>query len=294
MSTPPVGPEWPASSEATTAEPIEPTAPTAAADDSELARAADPMEPDGPRRHRRRATIVQRPSPIPPRAEVMAALTIAAVAAVLGAPLGLLWWVLAPQVELIKVDGGVYPLDSEPEGYFADDGWFMLLGAGAGVLLAAAAWMVARRYRGPIIAIGLVIGSAAGGVLAAWLGHRLGLSGDQRLLRDAPAGTHLHRPVNVRIADVGLWLGFLPRVRGVVLIPAFAAASMYTILAAINPWPSLREDEHVSALADALDTAALSSGSTGPPAQSAGSAPPAPATAAPPPDAAAFVRPADD
>lgn len=275
MSTPPVGPERTASSDdATTAE-----------SDEILGR-----EPS-----RRRLGLAREwRSLAPPRGEIVAALVLAGVAAALGAPLGLLWWALAPQVELIKLDSGVYPTDSEPEGYFADDGWFILLGAGMGVLLGVAAWMLARRHRGPLIALGLVIGSVAGGVLAAWLGHRFGLAGYERLLREAPAGTRLYRPVNLRIADVGLWQGFLPKVRGTPLIPAFAAASMYTLLAAINPWPSLRAEQHVGALADALGAAELSSDSPAPPAPSERSAPPGSATTAPPPDAAAFVRRADD
>ena len=48
--------------------------------------------------------------------------------AALGAPVGLWSWI-APKVELVQTQYGPYPIEGEPEGYFADDGWFMIIGA---------------------------------------------------------------------------------------------------------------------------------------------------------------------
>jgi hypothetical protein len=172
--------------------------------------------------------------------EIVASVIVAAVIAALGAPIGLLWRLLAPQVELVQTTGGPYPLEPEPEGYVADEGWFMLLAAIAGVLLAIGVWRFLRRYRGPGMVAALVVGSAGGSVLAAWLGNKIGYADYLHLAQTAPVGTHIFRPVKVRLADVGLWFGAIPRVRGIVLLQALVAAGLYTAFAGFSYNASLQ------------------------------------------------------
>jgi Protein of unknown function (DUF2567) len=171
--------------------------------------------------------------------------SVAAVVAALGAPLGWLWAAAAPDVPVQVVPGGVVPVQEEPEGFFAADGWFMLLGVAFGVLAAAVVWFVLRRYRGPAALVAVTVGAVGAGLLAWWVGHRIGLSGYQRQVREAAAGTDLDRPPELRAKELGWWFGFIPRVQGDLLMPAIAAAVAYTMLAAWSRYPSLHRGEAV-------------------------------------------------
>lgn len=167
----------------------------------------------------------------------------AAAVAVLGAPLGWVWAALAPDVPVVVVQGGVAPTDTQPEEFFAADGWFVLLGAGFGLLAAVAVWILLRRFRGPAALVALTAGTIGAGIFAWWVGHRVGLSGYQSQALRAAAGTTLDRPPELRAKELGWWFGFIPRVQGDVLVPALIAAVTYTMLAAWSHQPSLRHEE---------------------------------------------------
>jgi peptidoglycan/LPS O-acetylase OafA/YrhL len=173
------------------------------------------------------------------RREALIALAVAAALAALGLPLGLLWRAVAPKVEFVMTDQGATTLQSEPEGFVAGDGWYVLITFAAGLLAAVAVWALMRRRRGPLLLLGLVAGCVAGGVLTAWLGHHIGYGQFRQLALHAPVGTHFLRPPSVRSGDVGLWFGFLPRVQGAVLVQAVAAVLTYLMLAAFHVEPDL-------------------------------------------------------
>ncbi|GIJ21422.1 hypothetical protein Vlu01_20460 [Micromonospora lutea] len=213
------------------------------------------------------------------------------VMGVLGAPLGWLWAAVAPATPVIKSgDGAVYG-QAQPEQPIAADGWFSLLGLGFGVLAALAVWILLRRHRGPV---GLVVAVAGGfaAALVAWqVGRRIGLAGYQRLLDTVPDGTRFSKPVDLRSGGIELFLGVLPVPYGNLLLPAFAAAVTYTLLAGWSRWPSLRpEPEPDAAWLAAYPSSQppLSAGevSSGPveatPAPPAAPEPPAPGAAEPP------------
>ncbi|WP_433049391.1 DUF2567 domain-containing protein [Dactylosporangium sp. CS-033363] len=185
---------------------------------------------------------VARPARVPIVRELLFALLAAVVVAALGAPFGWLWSKLAPHVELVQTQYGPYPLDPEPEGYWADDGWFVLMSIGMGIVVALAAWFLLRRYRGPLMLAGLVIGSAAASVIAAWLGNKIGWDRYLDLAEHAPVNTHIFRPVKLRTGVSSLYLGFIPWVRGTMLIQALAAAAIYTGMAGFHVSPTLRYD----------------------------------------------------
>ncbi|WP_433609157.1 hypothetical protein ACQP2P_37515 [Dactylosporangium sp. CA-139114] len=187
-------------------------------------------------------TEAVRPARVPILREVLVALLAAVVVAGLGAPFGLLWSKLAPHVELVQTQYGPYPIDPEPEGYWADDGWFVLMAIGMGILVALAAWFLLRRYRGPLMLLGLVIGSAGASVLGAWLGSRIGWAHYTDLAKHAPVDTHIFRPVKLRTGVSSLLFGFIPWVRGTMLIQSLAAAAVYTGLAGFHVSPTLRYD----------------------------------------------------
>ncbi|HEY3010122.1 MAG TPA: DUF2567 domain-containing protein [Micromonosporaceae bacterium] len=194
-----------------------------------------------------------------------------------GAPFGLLWAAVAPDVPVSITDSGPMLGDPAPEQFVAADGWFTLLGLGVGALAAAAAWALARRTRGPVGLVAVALGAAVAGLIAWQIGRHVGLAEYHRLLDHAAAGQTLGKPGDLRGAEVRWWP---PALRGDVLVPAFAAAGAYTLLAGWSRHPSLRPPRPV----DTPEPPQISWGSPAPPRPTAAPAPPAPGAAAPPPD----------
>lgn len=109
------------------------------------------------------------------RADVVPALGVLCVVAVLGLPLGALWSWLAPAEFVVRsaraaTPGGVLPFVGQTEHRFDDMATFVLLGLAAGVLTGAALWLL-RRRRGPLVLLAAVLGS----LVAAWFAMRVGL-----------------------------------------------------------------------------------------------------------------------
>src|SRR6185369_9491282 len=174
--------------------------------------------------------------------EVVTALVVAALLTGLGAGLAHVWSAISPRVVLeMTADGPVYT-QPNPEGYVAGESVYLMMTVGVGILSAIAVWLLARKRRGPIVLVGLAIGSVAGAALMAWLGSRVGLGEYQRLLTDAPVGKHFEVPVKVRsaIIDLGAF-----KIQGAVLIQAMLAVAVYTLLAGFYPTVSLRPERAV-------------------------------------------------
>ncbi|WP_348774962.1 DUF2567 domain-containing protein [Verrucosispora sp. WMMD1129] len=164
------------------------------------------------------------------------------VLGLLGAPLGWLWAAVAPATPVVKSgDGAVYG-QAQPEQPIAADGWFSLLGLAFGVLTALAVWFLLRRHRGPVGLVVAAAGGLAAGLVAWQVGRRVGLASYQRLLDSAPDGTRFSKPADLRAGGIELFLGVLPVPYGNLLLPAFAAAVTYTLLAGWSRWPSLRPE----------------------------------------------------
>jgi hypothetical protein len=221
------------------------------------------------------------PGPEPRRAgrrrlPVAGAIAVATAAA--GAPLGVLWAVIAPDVPVSLTDSGPVLGDPAPEQFIAADGWFTLLGLAFGALAAVTAWALARRSRGPLGLLACVLGAVVAGIVAWQVGRHIGLSEYHRLLDRAAAGQTLGMPGDLHAARARWWP---PDLRGDVLVPAFAAAAAYTLLAGWSRHPSLRDPRRTGA--DRVAGPVLSWGSPPPPAPTAAPAPPAPGEAAPPP-----------
>ncbi len=187
------------------------------------------------------------------RRRVLVAVGVAIVVSLFGLGVGLLWRVLAPHVQIIKVEQGFLYADSQPEQAVAADGWFAFLGLAAGVLVAIGAWIAARRHRGLWVLVGLVVGSLVG----AWLGWRLGVWLEMRhfeaLVTTAPVGAQIEAPLSLRITDLDRMHLWPPRATGVVAAQALAAAATYTTLAGFAADPQLRPDAPVLAEAGPID-----------------------------------------
>nr|WP_190128935.1 DUF2567 domain-containing protein [Streptomyces mashuensis] len=103
-------------------------------------------------------------------AELRQASVVTVAVAVCGVLLGLLWVWLAPRVPLISDGKAVYLKNTEGEQAIGADGWFAFLGLFLGALSAVAVFLW-RRAGG----IALVLGLAAGSLLASVVGWRLGV-----------------------------------------------------------------------------------------------------------------------
>jgi hypothetical protein len=177
---------------------------------------------------------------VPRASTARAAAVVCLGVAALGVPYALLWRVLAPHIPVVKVDDGVVPADPAPEQLVAGDGWFAIIGAGIGAAAAVLAWWLARRHRGPLLLAALATGAVVAGVLASWLGQRIGLADYRQALAAAASGTPLSHPPDLRISETGRWFGVVPKATGVQLVAAFAAAVTYTLLAGWSKHPDLR------------------------------------------------------
>ncbi|WP_341716884.1 DUF2567 domain-containing protein [Micromonospora sp. FIMYZ51] len=221
------------------------------------------------------------PTAAPGRSARTVAVTLL-VLGLLGAPLGLLWAALAPATPVVKTPNGAVYGQPQPEQPVAADGWFSLLGLGFGVLAALAVWFVLSRRRGPVGLVTVVAGSFAAALLAWQVGRRIGLGSYQRMLETAPDGTAFTKPADLRAGGIELVLGVLPVPYGNLLLPAFGAAAMYTLLAGWSRWPSLRPEPEPGEPWLGVE-APVSSGPAAPwPAPPAAPEPPAPGAAEPP------------
>jgi hypothetical protein len=144
-----------------------------------------------------------------------------AALALLGPPAGLLWATISPDVRYVVVDKAAVFADPETQVLIGIDGRFAVITAVAGILCGIAAYAAGGRQRD----IALVLGLAAGGVVAtvlAWrVGHLVGLDTFQRLTRTAPTGTEL-----TGVADL--------RARGILVFWPVLAVGTYGVLEALD------------------------------------------------------------
>jgi len=199
------------------------------------------------------------------------------VLVLLGLPFGLVWAAVAPGVPVLRTEDGAILAQPQPEEFIAADGWFSLLGLVLGVGAAIAAWALLRQHRGPVGMLVVVVGMLGAATLAWQVGRRIGLSGYERLLRDAPAGTSFTKPPDLHGGQYTEVLGFVPAIQDL-LVPAFGAAVVYTLLAGWSRYPDLRPEPEPAGFAPAP----VSWDSTAPPAPPAAPAPPGPDGAEPP------------
>lgn len=132
-------------------------------------------------------------------ASVLAETVLLAIA--LGALMGLTWWWISPTEQWVVVDGGLAPADAGYTGWFSADGWFLVLGAVAGVLLAGIAWPRGRR-RPVALAVGIVIGAGLVSLVAWTLGGALGPPDPQTVVETAAQGAVVPGALGIRATAV--------------------------------------------------------------------------------------------
>ena len=129
------------------------------------------------------------------------------VASVMGLPLGVAWYLLAPHITFVVREDGVYAGDDAPTDWFGVDGWFFIVGLGLGVLAGVIGYW--RWRQRPVAAL---VGLAVGGLLAGWLGVQIGrLLGPSTIdasALDAPVGTVIPAPLDILATGTLLAVGF--------------------------------------------------------------------------------------
>jgi len=162
------------------------------------------------------------------RALAVGALTTVIIA-VAGVVLGVLWHFLSPTVPVLDTgQNGIVVNDPSPEEYVAADGWFTLAGFAFGLVVAVVTWLVMRRDRGPALLLGVTFGALAAAPVAWQVGRRIGLGAYEKWRDTATAGSTYHAPPDLHS-------------HGALLVPAFAAVIVMTLLAGWSNDPDLEQ-----------------------------------------------------
>lgn len=105
--------------------------------------------------------------------EIARSTRLASLLCLVGLPVGLLWWLVAPRRAYEVTADGAFAVVSESEAAVGSDGWLLLMLTVVAVVSAAAAWWGVRP-RGPFVPIGLAVGMVGCGLLAWLTGSLLG------------------------------------------------------------------------------------------------------------------------
>jgi Protein of unknown function (DUF2567) len=134
--------------------------------------------------------------------------------AVIGAPLGVLWWGLAPRADFRVTSTGPVVIGHPSEELLAaDDATFVLILGAVGLLAGLGAWLV-RRRRGVAGLLGAAFGTLAASAMAWQVGELLGPGPTKAALRQ----------VGGRVTT-GLSLGSLPALA----VGPFLAVLVYVV-----------------------------------------------------------------
>jgi hypothetical protein len=211
------------------------------------------------------------PPPRPLRRTLSTAGLVVVVLAVAGAPVGVLWHFLAPTVPVINAGNGrIVVNDPSPEEYIAADGWLAILGFVFGLAAAVVAWRALRRYRGPWLLSAVTLGCLLTPVVAWQVGRLIGLGAYQDWRAASTQGATHQAPPDLHAY-------------GILLVPAFAAVIVLTLLAGWSNDPNLDQPgAHAGYGRDLGVAPPFSSDLPGAPGQTAEPAPPGPWPGAPP------------
>lgn len=185
--------------------------------------------------------------------DLLASGGLAVVLTALGLPFAMLWQLITPRVEYVTVEGGWYTVETYPEGYIQADLVFAAMGLVLGIAAAITAWAAMRGRRGPVVMLGLVVGSVACQVVA-WRIGRAEWEAFWEAARAAPPGSHMWRPPSVLYValdpaaawgalEAGDFTAALASLQlGALGVMALAAVFAYTVCAGWSRRPSLRSD----------------------------------------------------
>lgn len=185
--------------------------------------------------------------------DLLAAGVLAVILTATGFPAAMLWQIITPRVEFVIVEGGWASTETYPSGYVEGDLMFAGIGLVLGILAAILAWNAMRARRGPLLLLGLVIGSIGCQVVAWKIGAKEWEQFWEGVER-APVGAHMWRPPSVLFVQldpaaawaalkVGNFTTALDALQlGALAVMALAATFTYTVCAGWSRRPSLRTD----------------------------------------------------
>jgi len=139
----------------------------------------------------------------------------------LGVVMGAVWWWVTPTEQWIRIDGGLGAADLSASSWFAADGWFLILGVIAGLLLTGITWALFRT-RPVALVIGIVLGAALLSLVAWSVGGVLGPPDATSVADSLPIGSNVD-------GSLGL------RALGVLGAPAVSALALLALLIAVAP-----------------------------------------------------------
>lgn len=157
--------------------------------------------------------------------EVRSAAGVAGAVLVASALAGALWGLLAPTVRLLVLEPGQgSALTGESVHRFDALALFVLIGAVVGLLSAAATWQL-RRVRGPILLLGLLLGSIIGALVMIGFGEAVAQWDNPRPV-DPPVGN-----VVAVAPEVDTWLALI--------VQPLVASLLILVLVALSPTDDL-------------------------------------------------------
>jgi hypothetical protein len=162
------------------------------------------------------------------------ALATAIVVAALGFPLGRLWFALSPQLTIKASGNEFFYTDIYGSQWAAWESLYVIISIATGIIVAILSWVLLRRFRGPFMAVGLGLGSAAAGWFIWRVGRAVGRSSFEYAIRHPVNGETLKAPIDLRIQRHGLWHGFLPYIGGNLTYMAIAALATYCLIAGFS------------------------------------------------------------
>lgn len=129
-----------------------------------------------------------------------------ALAAGLGAVLGVAWWWIAPRVVLDVYGDQAYPAEYQPGGYIADEGWAAIAGILGGVAMILIAGWASRRRQGhwlDMSVLGWSVLAGLVGAVAIWIvGEGLGSVDVEAAIAAAGDGGSFEAPLRLRMPGV--------------------------------------------------------------------------------------------
>ncbi|WP_344970911.1 hypothetical protein [Salinactinospora qingdaonensis] len=163
---------------------------------------------------------------------------------VLGPPLGLLWWALAPPAQVTVISDGAtapYPIS---EDLFARDGYYAIMMVLAGLICGYVGYLAQHHYSVRTrtdLRLAVLLGLTAGALLGAVLAWQTGVTLDAALAGPAIAEAEPGDTVEAAL---------LLRARSALVLWAFVAVLQYGLFDAVSLWrgdlPRLSREPHES------------------------------------------------
>lgn len=177
------------------------------------------------------------------RDDLPAALRLAAILAVVGLPLGVLWGLIAPDVHVVDLPGaGTGSPAGEADHAFDAVAIFTLMTASFGVVAGALAWR-RRHRRGPVLLVALVLGSLVGAFLAGRVGALFAWSASPVPVLVDPAALGTAGPNGGPVPGVLTSLPASPGPWWIALVAGLGAALTYVLAAIVDGHEDMGRDD---------------------------------------------------